>query len=206
MKETIPLSRLLIYLVCLGFIPLFCVLLFFSKNNSELNHLVERMQAVQDLTELNEQKQAINVAVQNAFHESDHFYVDKHLEKLDFLLSEIESIKKVMSHETYIPSDRLQRRLEFLTNNNRLSFTEGLVESYTFFQDTIETLNYPIEVNQEDIKKILTYIEGVPMTPYKVPELRPQMIITDFKLDKQKVSEGYEVYQLKLKFLKREFL
>lgn len=40
-----------------------------------------------------------------------------------------------------------------------------------------------------------------------VPGLyRPQLIVTEFKLDKKKVSEKNETYLLDLKLIKREFL
>ena len=77
-------------------------------------------------------------------------------------------------------------------------------EKYNNFQETIETLAHPVEVDNSDILKILSRIEGVSLHDEKPLETRPQLIITDFRIDRKKPSL-YEVYALNIKILKREY-
>lgn len=89
---------------------------------------------------------------------------------------------------------------------NALVFSEGVVQSFPLFQETSETLIHSVEVNPSDIQKILARIEGTKMGEYRPGPHRPQLVITEFKLDKKKVNDKNEVYLLNLKLIKREFL
>lgn len=97
--------------------------------------------------------------------------------------------------------------MEFLTSEgNSLVFSEGVVQTFPLFQETTETLVHPVEVNATDIQKILARIEGLKIHEFSSGPHRPQLLITDFKLDKKKVNDKSEVYLLNLKLIKREFL
>jgi hypothetical protein len=195
------------YLLCLGLLPLVFVVFLFIAQKNQLEELERNLENIQYQAFIKEKKQSLNLAVREHFREADHFYIDKYLETLVFLEPEIEQLQKIVQDKNFADDDRIKKRLEYLTSQaNTLVFSEGVVQSFPLFQETTETLIHPVEVNPIDMQKILARIEGV-----KVGELmpglhRPQLVMTEFKLDKKKVNDKNEVYLLNLKLIKREFL
>ncbi|WP_039360944.1 hypothetical protein [Candidatus Protochlamydia amoebophila] len=207
MLNTIPLNRAISYLIAIGVLPfLFVVFTFFSQK-SDLEELRNVLETLQCQAFVKEKKQALNLAVRQHFRDADHFYIDKHLESLVFLETEIESLQKIVADKNFSGDERIKKRLELLTSpSNSFIFSEGVVQTFPLFQETIETLVHPVEVNTQDLQKILALIEGIQVGPYLPGPNRPQLLITEFKLDKKKVYEKNEVFVLNLKLLKREFL
>jgi len=205
--KNIPLPRAIAYLVCLGLLPLAFVVLLFVSEKTRLDEVETALENIQHQAWMKEKKQSSNLAVRQHFREADHFYIDKHLETLVFLEPEIEHLQKIVHDKNFADDERIKKRLEFLTSSaNALVFSEGVVQSFPFFQETTETLVHPVEVNAADIQKVLAKIEGVKMGDIVPGLYRPQLIVTEFKLDKKKVSEKNETYLLDLKLIKREFL
>jgi hypothetical protein len=207
MLKNVPLSRIVIYLLSLGLIPLALVYLFFSAQKSEIDDLQNHLEIIQNQAIVKEKKQALNLAVRDHFREADHFYIDKFLETLIFLEPEIEQLHAIVNDQNFADDERIKRRLEFLTSDsNALIFSEGVVQTFPFFQETAETLIHPVEVDAKDIQTILARIEGVKINESSPGPFKPQLVITEFKLDKKQVNDQNEVYLLNLKLLKREFL
>lgn len=207
MFKNIPVSRIIIYLLCLGLLPILFVAVMFISEKDELDEFQNSLDQLQYQAFTKEKKQALNMAVRDHFKDADHFYIDKYLETLVFLEPEIEQLQKIIQDKNFADDDRVKKRLEFLTDqSNALVFSEGVVQSFPLFQETSETLVHPVEVNSTDIQKILSRIEGVKMGVFTPGLNRPQLVITDFKLDKKKVNDKNEVYLLDLKLIRREFL
>lgn len=206
MLENIPKKRLLLYGLILGLLPLGFVIISFYSSLHELEILEQSIQNVTEKAIIREKKQAVNMAVIDHYREADHFYIDKNLETLVFLEPEIESLQKLLNNKNFAFDDTVKKRLDFLTTNNHLVFTEGVVQSYPLFQETSETLVHPVEVNVDDIQEILARVENINVGPYTPSPHAPQLLIVDFKMDRKSISERNEVYTLNLKLLKREFL
>ncbi len=195
-------QRLIIYILILGFGPLFFVAASFFTTRSEQEHLELALnEALMHATEKNA-KEARNKQVRQLFLNTDHFYIDKEVETLTLLNQEIELIEKALKNGFHHEEDRLKKRLQFLKEQNRIVFTEGSVKAYPNFQETIESLAHPIEVNSDDLIKILSKIETVPSSEANE---RPHLIITDCKIDR-KNSPTQETFGVDLKILKREYL
>lgn len=207
MLNDIPPKRLLIYTMLLGLLPLLLAGFLFLN---ELNGVKEISDAVSQMKETAFQrlkKQSINTTVRNHYRDADHFYIDKNLETMSFLAPEIDSLQKIASNKNFPEDENIKKRLEQLNGpGNKLQFVEGVVLSNPVFQETTETLVHPVEINISDLKNVLAKIEGVPVDAFQPGLNRPQLIITDFKLDKKSVSDKNEVFVLNLKLLKREFL
>lgn len=206
MLKNIPRNRLLIYGLCLGLLPLMFVIVSFYSQKTAQHNAQNMIFLAQDKALVRDKKQAVNMSVMDHYHDADHFYIDKYLETLVFLEPEVESLQKLLNNKNLAFDDTIKKRLEYLTSNNRLGFTEGVVQSYPQFQETTETLVHPIEVNLDDIQEILSRIEGINIGSYSPPPNPPQLLILDFKIDRKSISERNEVYLLNLKLLKREFL
>jgi len=207
MLKNIPVSRAVLYLLSLGILPLLYVYFLYASQKSDLDEIQNAVENIRHQAFVKEKKQALNMAVRQHFHDADHFYIDKHLETLVFLEPEIDRLEKIAKDKNFADDERINRRLELLSGDgNALEFSEGVVQTYPFFQEVSETLVHPVEVNGADIQKILARIEGVKMGEYVPGPHRPQLLITDFKLDKKSLNDKNEVYQLNLKLIKREFL
>lgn len=206
MFQQIPPSRLLVYLMVLGLIPIGITLFILWNQSKSLDFLQERIESL-GMTLLNrEQRQSVNLATRETFRNADPFYIDKVLETMTFLHPEIEGLKRLINSSQYTGDDSSKRRLEFLTGNtNKLVFIEGNVIKGPYFQEVTETLAHPVEVNIEDLKHILTNIEGVAIGNWKPPENRPQLLVLDFRLDKKSQNEDNDLFLLNMKLLKREY-
>jgi hypothetical protein len=207
MFKSIPLQRLILYVMVIGLLPFFFVLVSIFSKIENLQELENAILHVQTLALTRERRQAVNIAVESHFRDADHFYIDKYIETIPLLEPEVESLQKLINNPSFTEDEGIKKRLEFLTGTgNTLTFSEGVVQSTPLFQEVIETLVHPVEVNASDLQNILAKIEGIPIGTFAPAPGRPQLIILDFKLDKKVVSEKNEVYQLNLKLLKREFL
>lgn len=202
----IPQKHLLIYLLILGVLPLVCVGFFFFSALEQIDDIEFNLENVQDLAERVEKKQAANIATHAKFKDADHFYIDKSLESLQLLESELEELKKLTANPNYIEDETTRKRLDFLNSKqNRLTFSESNVQTTPFFTEVTETLLHPVEVNVSDLKKILALIEGRKVGEFETGPQRPQLLILDFKLEKKNIRENNEVFDLNMKLLKREF-
>lgn len=207
MFSNIPQKRLLIYIMIAGLIPFFLVFMNFLNQQATVSAIDSNIQMIGMMGANIEKKQALNIAVRNNYLDADHFYIDKNVENLQFLTPEIEGLEKVMTNKNYPDDENVKKRLEFLqSGGNTLVFSEGVVQSNPFFQEVLETLVHPVEVDADDIREILAKIEGIPIRNYAPGPNRPQLIVLEFKIDKKQMSEKNEIYLLNMKLLKREFV
>ncbi|MEM1282220.1 MAG: hypothetical protein AAGG81_01560 [Chlamydiota bacterium] len=205
--DKIPKNRFVIYVMIIGILPVLYVLFSLWGELNTVDKLDRMINLVEDKSEAYKRKQSVNMAVIDHYKEADHFYIDKYLETLTFLEPEIEALQKIVNHKNFTGDTNITTRLDFLTGpGNSLVFTEGVVQSYPLYQETTETLSHSVEVNIEDIRKVLARVEGIKIGPYKPGPNRPQMIVLDFKLDKKKQANDNEIYSLNMKLLKREYL
>lgn len=204
--KSIPLSRLQLYLLILGLLPLAMVAFFFFTRLETLENIQRSIEGVQFLALQKEKKQSVNKLVRARFADADHFYIDKHLESLSFLNSEVQNLEEISNHPNFTEDEGVRNRLEFLTGEqNRLHFAEGGLQSTPLFQEVVETAAHPVQIDATDLKKILSLVEGVPFDGIEPVAGRPQLMFLDFKLEKKGNGQNREVFLLNMKLLKREF-
>ncbi|MEX2305007.1 MAG: hypothetical protein WD595_02330 [Waddliaceae bacterium] len=202
----IPFSRQLTYALFALLLPVVAVFFSFYIKKTALNEQADHLAYIEQKALNRESKQAQNIQVREFFKNADHYYLDKYIESLTFLAPEIESLNKMVSSKNFAGDDAIKKRLDFLTGTeNKPIFHETKVETYPFFQETERSLQKPIQLNSEDLQKLLSLIEGMSIGPHEPAPERPQMIILDFRLEKQASLEGNEVFQLNLKLLTREY-
>ncbi|MCH9628120.1 MAG: hypothetical protein S4CHLAM2_17730 [Chlamydiales bacterium] len=199
MISSIPFSRLVIYLVVLGLLPLFFVGYTYTKQKNEWDFVARRIMSVRSLSEQKARKQSLNTIVRNKFSNTDPFYLDNQVASLSFLKKEREALDNLIQNPSFTGNEAAEKRHAFLSGEaNQVQFTEGAVQSGEGVQERMVSLAHPVEVDTHDLKEILTRIEG--NRPGK-----PQLLVSDFKLNKKAHPNGNEVYELSLKLLKREF-
>lgn len=207
MLSHIPQMRLLIYLLIVASLPTLFVVFRLWQDKGHLDSLEGRVEIVREKALMRNTKQATNVAIMNHYRGADNFYIDKQLEKLQFLSPEVEGLQHILLNKSFADDEEARKRLEFLTGpNNTLKFNEGAVVRYPLFREIVETQIHPVEVDTGDVQKILTLVEGQAFDNIAPPTNRPQLIILDFRMDKKKVGDDNEVFVLNLRLLKREYI
>ncbi len=207
MFKGIPQTRLIIYIMVLGLLPIAYACFSLMTSLNKVEELENRIQSVRHSAYQRDKKQAVNMSVKENFREADHFYIDKHLETVTLLQQETENLQRILNNKNFAGDEDIKRRLDFLTGpGNRILFSEGNVQSFAYFKEVTASLVHPVEVNIDNLKKILARVEGIEIGTYQQGQNRPQLIVLDFKLDKKSITEKNEVYSLNMKLLKREFL
>jgi hypothetical protein len=185
----------------LGLVPFFCLILFFYMRLEELNTFEGRMEQAHKkaiIQKIHKEKENVFLTkIKNV----DHFYIDKHLETLAFLEHEV----KRLQASAYDSDDMSKKRLAFLKEgSNRLLFSEEKIRHNETVQETEEKQQHPVEMNEEDLKKLLSLIEGTAIGPYLPKSNRPQLIIKNFELSKKPVSSEEDVFVVNMQLIKRE--
>jgi len=204
-KLNIPHPRLFLYLLILGFLPIFWAVGHVMNTHKAVREVHNSVEEVKTSALLLEKQQAKNRAIIEKFQEADHFYIDKHLEAMKFLKPEVEALQKRLDQTTTANNEAVYRRLEQL-QKNKMAFVEGTVQTTPFYQETTETLTLPVEINIMDLQEILAKIEQVNLGPYEPAPQSPQLMVLNFRITKKQTTQNNEVFVLNLKLLKREFL
>lgn len=185
-------------------LPLLGLIIHFFTRLNTLESLQEEVDRIQKksihLEALNQKENRFLASIKNP----DHFYIDTYIETLYFLEPEIKKLESLLKDNPQ--DDHIRKRLHFLKDgNNRLRFAEVQTRKHQQFQEVEEQQQQVVEVNEEDLKKTLSLIEGVTIWPYGPREKRPQLIIKDFQLSKKENGSQDFVFLLNINLIKREF-
>jgi len=132
----------------------------------------------------------------------DKFFIDNKLESLTFLENEKSILSKLLLHPAFSNSEQIQKRLSFINSNqNKLKFVEEKVIKSTLITETDETQLKPIEIDENDLQKILSIVEDISFNDCEKITDAPQLICKNFSLTKKREN----IFSLNMKILKREF-
>lgn len=143
----------------------------------------------------------------NRHSNANPYFVDAYIESLSFLECEKNTIKSLLNHPAIADKKVFASRLDFLTGSqNKLSFTEEAVRSNSTMKEIEEKQRTPVQMDEEDVKKLLSILEDVQIENNRpISESRPQIVITDFRLEKKQTPVKTSVFEVEIQFLKREF-
>ena len=100
--KTIPIPRLIIYVILAGLIlPIFVAISYFSQR-AEMFQLQQAIEEIQYEATIKEKKQSLNIAVKEQFQNADHFYIDKQLETLNFLEHFLKHLEYVQNQQIFL--------------------------------------------------------------------------------------------------------
>ena len=119
-------------------------------------------------------------------------------------LSLLEKEKTILNTSANIAS--LKDRFDFINSkNNAISFVEEELRLTPQIKETEEKLKQEVEIDSQDLKKILSIIERVEIDEYS-PSLdkRPQILIKKISLEKKQSSPIGETFLLDMQIIKRE--
>lgn len=184
-------------------LPFLILVIAFSQ---KMDRLKEYEESVQRLP-LRMERIKISQKDKNTFKETyasiDPYYLDHIIEPMVLLKPEVEALKLVYSHPAFQSCENVRKRLETLTKGgNRLMFTEKHREVNGELEEVYLSQIKPVEINGNDLKTILSSIEGVTIGKESPPNNRPQFVIREFHLNKKKLAER-ETYLLEMQLIKR---
>lgn len=182
-------------------LPLICLLFYYSARVQQFSLLDERMEALHEKKQHADQIQRRQHSFVGALAGADPLYIDKHLESLIFLESEVKKL------ETQMGDEAAARRLHFLKEGeNRLLLSEEKMRTKDKMREVVEKMQHPVEIHEEDLKKLLCLIEGVTIWPYGPKEGRPQLLFQDFHLTRTQQPPSGAIFSLHFNMIKRENL
>jgi len=192
----------LLFAAPIPFILFLCSFFFQLQDLNEIEQEMERIHVRESLAQEVKRKES---ALMTSLKHPDPNYLEKNIETLSFLLSEVKKIEALQSEN--FEDERTAKRMQFLKEGgNRLVFSEEQVRTNDTFREIEEKQQHPVEMNEEDLKKLLCLIEGITIWPYGPKEGRPQLIIKDFKLTKKEISPQEKVFVVSVQLIKRENL
>ncbi len=184
-------------------LPIFYFLFHYSLTVERMKTLDEKMEILHARKEQSETLQQRQHSFLSSLANSDPFYIDKYLETLTFLESEIKKAEALIS-ETHI-EETAQKRLHFLKEGpNRLLFAEDKIRSKNKIREVMERQQHSVEMNEEDLKKTLCLVEGVMIWPYGPKEGHPQLVFQDFQLTRKRQDASDHVFVVNMNIIKRE--
>lgn len=184
-------------------IPFLLFLYSFVSRMQNLSDIEEEMERIHlkasHALEIQRRESSLMASLQHP----DPHYLEKNMESLTFLLPELKKIESLPldnSEDEYSGT-----RVQFLKGGgNRLIFSEEQTRTSETFRETEEKQQHPVEMNEEDLKKLLCLIEGITIWPYGPKEGRPQLIIKDFILTKKEIAPQEKVFVISTQLIKRE--
>jgi len=186
-------------------LPFFFFLMNFIFGIQKMNELEEEMKRIHARVIHSQEILRKESSLLNSLKNPDPHYLDKNIETLTFLLPEVKKLEAISLENPH--DDQILKRLQFLKEGgNSLVFSEEQIRTNEIFCEIEEKQQHPIEINEEDLKKLLCLIEGITIWPYGPKEGRPQLIIKDFRLSKKEISSQEKVFVISMQLIKRENL
>lgn len=138
---------------------------------------------------------------------ADAYFLDRHIESLSFLQKEKQQLEFLLTHPAIAQKQALENRLNFLLSpENRLIFKEESVRASSQIKETEEKQRHRVQLDEQDLKILLSRLESCPIDSYLPMPDSPQIIVRDFKLKKVKTPLQTESFELELELFTREFL
>lgn len=198
--KAIPFQRKLLYLLSLPFIPMLYLGIDYTAKIQELKKIESYRVSLFEEKTTKEQKQSVNNNVKGFYAKGASDYLQKTLSPLKLLKKEREATEKLKEKIAIPTSETFENRYQFLIGGeNTIEFVGSDHQLQEGVQETLFKLTRTVEVDAKDLQDILMLIE-------KNQADQPQLIVTDFILNKKITANQTEVYELNMQLLQREFI
>jgi len=188
--------------VAMGILPCLLTICYTISSHKRLDRLEEKAfylkKRMAQVTKQREKEQALAQKLKNA----DPEYVEKQLETLCFLSDEIKRLQALTSSDQ---EGSMAKRLGHLQgDNNHLHFKQDGYTQVGRWQEVRLIQRHPVEVNEGDLKTLLSRVENFP-DHGDTPSLRsPYLIIEECELLRKSLPSSEQHFLINLKLLKRE--
>lgn len=188
----------------LAILPLIAVALFLSQKSSELEDLEERFASAARKEKLALERKARKERFLHRYSHANPYFLDNQIESFPLLENERQKLEALLHHPAFPESQSIKDRLAFL-KENRFAFTEEKIEVSSQMKEVEERQRHPVQMDESDLKQILSLIEDVPIETFSAVSGTPQILIKNFLLKKQETPLHTEVFEVEMDLLKREF-
>jgi len=193
-----------LFFFALVLFPLLTAAFFLSQKFSELQALEERFSNAARKEKLALERKARKERFLNRYSTSNSYFLDQQIESFPLLLNERLKLEALLHHPAFPESQAIKDRLSFL-KENRLAFVEEKMEVSSQIKEVEEKQRHPVQMDENDLKHVLSLIEDIPIETYSPASGSPQILIKEFRLKKQETSLQTEVFEVEMDLLKREF-
>jgi len=186
--------------IAAGIIPLLALCVFIFQKNSQAKKYREQIENLHILARKNEQLLSKRQELMQRINHASDTYIADEIEGMQFLESEIKDLEAVLAAPALSENVLWQDRLQFLTERNRLLFTEEERKSSELFTESQWIQQEPVEMGDDDLKQLLSRLEGIFVAYHKPGEKRPDLFLSKFSMK----NERRGVWSVTLGFIKRE--
>ncbi|MBX7066998.1 MAG: hypothetical protein K1X28_07190 [Parachlamydiales bacterium] len=138
------------------------------------------------------------------YSDANPYFIDQTIESFPLLLAEKQRLESLLHHPALPESAAFQERIRFI-NENKLAFQEEKIETSKEMKEVQERIRHPVQMDESDLKQILSLIEDLPIEENLPNEHAPQILIKDFRLKKLETPLHTEVFEVEMDLIKREF-
>jgi hypothetical protein len=196
-----------LYFYFISLAPIFFALVYLLIQKGNLDDKEERFSFACKKGKLALERKSKKERFLNRYRNADPYFIDREIESLAFLEQEKEELSALLKHPALADKRQADSRLQFLSSEeNRLAFAEEGIRTSTRMKETEEKQRHPVQMDEGDLKKLLALLEDLPIEGLSSLENRPQIIVTDFLLEKKDTSLNSTVLEVDMKLLKREWI
>ncbi len=193
-----------VFFFVLAIFPLIGSALFLSQKSGELEDLEERYAGAARKERLALERKSRKERFLARYSNPNPYFLDQQIESFPLLSNERQKLQSLLHHPAFPESQAIKNRLAVL-NENKLAFTEEKIEVSSQMKEVEEKQRHPVQMDENDIKQILSLIEDVPIENYMPTSGSPQILIKELRLKKQETELHTEVFEVEMDLIKREF-
>ncbi|MES2199684.1 MAG: hypothetical protein V4489_05915 [Chlamydiota bacterium] len=204
LKEFFFTPKALICLSALSILPVIASFCFLYAKEQKIGEMEEKVLFLQTKIEKKKQTRLQEERILSQIQKASPSYFQEQLSALSFLIPEQQKWKMCLAQLG--SSLEVKEKYAFLENmDNRIEFSESALQKTPLFEERELSQQKPIRLNEEDLKKLLSSVEGASIGSYLPLEGSPQMVITSFSLKKNTFLEMQEeIYTVQMQLLTRQ--
>lgn len=184
--------------------PILAAVLFLYFEYSKLQALQERFSKAARKEKLSFERKVRKERFLQRYSHADPYFLDQQIESFALLQKEKQHLGALLYHPAFPNHQAFKDRLAFI-EENRLAFIEENIRNSSQIKEVDEKQRSSVQMDENDLQKIISLLEDIPVGPYVPPLNSPQILIKDFRLKKQETSLQTEVFEVEMELLKREF-
>jgi len=185
-------------------IPLIVSLCFLQKKNLEVSRLCDRVAFLEKKKSLKRQTHFKEKELLAKIRKSRPDYIKETVGKLSFLGPQQQKWKMFLAQTE--SSQSVKEKYAFLDSiDNNLRFEEVSSGKNSLFEEKELSQKKGVRINGDDLKVLLSSLEGIKIGSHLPPDGAPQIVITGFSLEKNIFPELQEkTYIVSMNLLTRQ--
>ena len=135
---------------------------------------------------------------------ADRDFLQTTIAKQELLNEDIDLLKRISSDETYVQYEPIRERLSDLRGEkNKMCFVKKQELVGDFYEEQRWSLQHFVEMSSEDVKQVVSEIEGVRVDSNVQASLRPYLVVTKFALNWKAQENKNQLFSVDMEVLQR---